>query len=233
MSLQQSPDIASGPTDFAAVNIAHLRTEYKRATLDESQVDADPYRQFARWFDEALKAKIPEANAMTLATSGAGGRPAARIVLLKSFDPRGFVFFTNYASRKGHELAAQPHAALLFHWVELERQVRIEGTVGMVEDAESDEYYASRPRPSQLGAWASPQSRTISGRAALEARFAEFEAQYKKAENAVPRPPHWGGYRLVPEMLEFWQGRRSRMHDRIRYRRDIDTGGWTIDRLAP
>ena len=217
---------------MAAVNIAHLRTEYKRATLDESRVDADPYRQFARWFDEALKAKIPEANAMTLATAGVDGRPAARIVLLKSFDARGFVFFTNYASRKGHELAAQPHAALLFHWVELERQVRLEGTVGMVDDAESDEYYASRPRLSQLGAWASPQSQTIADRAALEARFDELETQYKEA-GAVPRPPHWGGYRLVPEMLEFWQGRRSRMHDRIRYRRNVETGGWTIDRLAP
>ena len=215
------------------MNIAHLRTEYKRAALDESEVDADPYRQFARWFEEALNAKIPETNAMTLATAGVDCRPAARIVLLKSFDLRGFVFFTNYASRKGHELAAQPHAALLFHWVELERQVRIEGTVGMVDNAESDEYFASRPRPSQLGAWASPQSQTIPDRAALEARFAKFEAQYKQADEVVPRPPHWGGYRLVPEILEFWQGRRSRMHDRIRYRRNVDTGGWTIDRLAP
>jgi pyridoxamine 5'-phosphate oxidase len=215
------------------VNIAHLRTDYKRATLDESQVDADPYRQFARWFDEALKAKIPEANAMTLATAGPDGRPAARIVLLKSFDPRGFVFFTNYASRKGHELAAHPQAALLFYWVELERQVRIEGIVGTVDAAESDEYFASRPRPSQLGAWASPQSQTVADRAALEARFAEVEARYKKASDAVPRPPQWGGYRLAPETLEFWQGRRSRMHDRIRYRRNVESGGWTIDRLAP
>lgn len=170
---------------------------------------------------------------MTLATAGSDGRPAARIVLLKSFDARGFVFFTNYASRKGHELAVQPHAALLFHWVELERQVQIEGTVGVIDDAESNEYYASRPRLSQIGAWASPQSQTVADRTALEARFAEVEAQYKKAGDTVPRPPHWGGYRLVPEMLEFWQGRRSRMHDRIRYRRNVDTGGWTIDRLAP
>ena len=215
------------------MNIDHLRTDYQRASLDESQVDADPYRQFSFWFDEALKAKIPEANAMTLATADVEGRPAARIVLLKSFDPRGFVFFTNYASSKGRQLAACPQAALLFYWVELERQVRIEGIVGTVDAAESDKYYASRPRPSQLGAWASPQSQAIAGRAALEARLVEVEALYKNPLDAIPRPPQWGGYRLVPEMLEFWQGRHSRMHDRIRYRRNVETDGWTIDRLAP
>jgi pyridoxamine 5'-phosphate oxidase len=218
---------------FAAVNIAHLRTEYRRASLDEADVDADPYRQFARWFGEAVKAELPEPNAMTLATVGTDGRPGARIVLLKGFDERGFVFFTNYDSRKGHELAARPHAALLFHWTELERQVRIEGVAGKVDAAESDDYFASRPRASRLGAWASPQSEPVPDRAALEARFAAIEAQYRDAAAAVPRPAHWGGYRVVPEALEFWQGRRSRMHDRVRYRRDTATGGWTIDRLAP
>lgn len=215
------------------VNIAQLRTEYKRATLDETQVDPDPVRQFARWFDEATGAQTPEPNAMTLATVGAHGRPAARIVLLKGCDAHGFVFFTNYDSRKGHELAARPQAALLFHWVELERQVRIEGAVGQVEVAESDAYYASRPRLSRLGAWASPQSRPVADRADLEARFAAVETQYRDAGESVPRPAHWGGYRLVPDTLEFWQGRRSRLHDRVRYRRDPATGGWMIDRLAP
>ena len=223
----------AGVFPMAAVNIAHLRTDYKRETLDESQVDPDPYRQFARWFDEAVKAELPEPNAMTLATVGVDRRPSARIVLLKGYDAGGFVFFTNYASRKGHELAAHPQAALLFHWVELERQVRIEGVAGKVDDAESDEYYASRPRLSRLGAGASPQSRTVADRSALEASFAAIEAQYRDHGDSVPRPPHWGGYRLVPEMLEFWQGRRSRMHDRVRYRRNVETGGWLIDRLAP
>ena len=215
------------------MNIAHLRTEYKRATLDESQVDPDPYRQFARWFDEAVKAELPEPNAMTLATAGVDLRPAARIVLLKGFDERGFVFFTNYASRKGQELAAHPRVALLFHWVELERQVRIEGVAGKVDAGESDAYFAGRPRPSRLGAWASPQSQPVAGRAALEAGYAAVEAQYRDAGERIPRPPHWGGYRVIPEALEFWQGRHSRMHDRIRYRRNPDVGAWIIDRLAP
>ncbi len=218
---------------FAAVNIAQLRTDYKRESLDEAKVDPDPHRQFARWFGEALKADLTEPNAMTLATVGEDGRPSARIVLLKGFDERGFVFYTNYVSRKGCELAAHALAALLFHWVELERQVRIEGAVGKVDDAESDAYYASRPRPSRLGAWASPQSQPVADRAALEARYAAIEATYRDAGDAVPRPPQWGGYRLVPDVLEFWQGRHSRMHDRIRYRRNLESGGWTIDRLAP
>jgi pyridoxamine 5'-phosphate oxidase len=215
------------------VNIAHLRTEYKRATLDEAQVDPDPYRQFACWFDEALKAQLPEANAMTLATAGVDQRPSARIVLLKGFDARGFVFYTNYASRKGHELALHPQVALLFHWVELERQVRIEGVAGKVDDAESDTYFAERPRASRLGAWASPQSEPVAGRAALEQRLVAVEQRFRDAGERIPRPPHWGGYRVVPDVLEFWQGRHSRMHDRVRYRRDLDSGGWTIDRLAP
>jgi pyridoxamine 5'-phosphate oxidase len=171
---------------------------------------------------------------MTLATVGTDGRPAARIVLLKGFDARGFVFFSNYASRKGRELAASAHAALLFFWAELERQVRIEGLVEKVPEAESNEYFASRPRASRLGAWASPQSEPIAGRAALEARFAAAEARFRVSRDHVPRPAHWGGYLLVPAMLEFWQGRQSRMHDRVRYRRDpAHPGAWTIDRLAP
>jgi pyridoxamine 5'-phosphate oxidase len=215
------------------MKIANLRTDYKRETLDEAHVDTDPFRQFARWFDEAVKAEMPEPNAMTLATVGSDLRPAARIVLLKEFDSGGFVFFTNYASHKGQALAANPQAALLFHWVELERQVRIEGVVGKVDVAESETYFAERPRASRLGAWASPQSEVVGGRALLEARYAAVEEQYRDAGEHVPRPPHWGGYRVMPRMLEFWQGRRSRMHDRIRYRRTPDTGGWMIDRLAP
>jgi pyridoxamine 5'-phosphate oxidase len=215
------------------VNIAHLRTDYKRETLDETAVDPDPCRQFARWFDEAVKAALPEPNAMTLATTGVDLRPSARIVLLKEFDARGFVFYTNYASRKGQELAAHPQATLLFHWVELERQVRIEGVAGKVDAAESDAYFAERPRPSRLGAWASPQSEPVADRATLESRFAAVEAQYESAGPHIPRPPQWGGYRLVPEALEFWQGRPSRMHDRIRYRRNPAATAWIIDRLAP
>ena len=215
------------------MKIANLRTDYKRETLDEGHVDGDPFRQFARWFDEAVKAEMPEPNAMTLATAGSDLRPSARIVLLKEFDNRGFVFFTNYASHKGRALAVNPQAALLFHWVELERQVRIEGVVGRVDAAESDAYFAERPRASRLGAWASPQSEVVAGRVLLEARFAAAEEEYRNAGDDVPRPPHWGGYRLAPQMLEFWQGRRSRMHDRIRYRRNPDTPAWVIDRLAP
>jgi pyridoxamine 5'-phosphate oxidase len=211
-----------------------LRIDYKRETLDESAVAPDPFRQFERWFDEAVKAEVPEPNAMTLATADAAGRPSARVVLLKGFDDRGFVFFTNYASRKGRELAARRDAALLFFWPELERQVRIEGTVAKVDALESTAYFASRPRGARLGAWASPQSETIDGRGVLEALFAAAEARYANVGNDIPRPPHWGGYRLAPSMLEFWQGRQSRLHDRIRYRRNPKNAqGWIIDRLAP
>ena len=216
------------------VNIADLRTEYRRATLDEGDVAPDPFRQFERWLDEAIKAQLPEPTAMTLATCGPDDRPAARIVLLKGVDPQGFVFFTNYASRKGTELAARPLAALLFYWTELERQVRIEGTVAKIAPAESDAYFASRPQGSRLGAWASPQSAALADRADLEARFSAAEARFRDTGDAIPRPPHWGGYRVLPDLLEFWQGRRSRLHDRIRYRRDPGHAGtWTIDRLAP
>jgi pyridoxamine 5'-phosphate oxidase len=216
------------------VKIDDLRTEYMRATLDEASVAPDPMRQFERWFTEAVNAQMREPNAMTLATVGGEGHPSARIVLLKGADERGFVFFTNYASRKGRELAARPHAALLFFWPELERQIRIEGAVSQVDASESADYFAGRPRSSQLGAWASPQSEPIGGRAALEARYAEVADRYRDASAPVPCPPHWGGYRVSPDSIEFWQGRASRLHDRIRYRRtQAHPAAWVVDRLAP
>jgi pyridoxamine 5'-phosphate oxidase len=212
-------------------NLAELRREYHREALTEADVDPDPLRQFERWLQEAIRAELPEPTAMTLATVGADGRPAARIVLLKGVGPEGLVFFTNHDSRKGRELAIHPDAALLFHWVELERQVRIEGTTSRVAAAESDAYFASRPRASRLGAWASPQSRTIPDRAWLEREFATVAARHGGESEAVPRPPFWGGYRVLPLLVEFWQGRSSRLHDRIAYRRDGPR--WQIERLAP
>jgi pyridoxamine 5'-phosphate oxidase len=216
---------------LAALNIAELRREYRRAALTEKDADPDAMRQFERWLDEAIAAALPEPTAMALATVDASGRPDARIVLLKGADERGFVFFTNYESRKGTELSLRPAATLLFHWVELERQVRVEGAVSKVSAEESDRYFATRPRDARLGAWASPQSRVITDRAWLERELAAARERFAGAGENVPRPPHWGGYRVAPEAIEFWQGRESRLHDRLRYRREASL--WRIERLAP
>jgi pyridoxamine 5'-phosphate oxidase len=210
-------------------SLADLRKSYERDALDESASAADPLQQFETWFEQARSAQVPEPNAMTLATVGADGRPSTRIVLIKGFDARGIVWYTNYDSRKGRELAQHPQAALQFHWVELERVVRIEGAVAKVDDAESDAYFRSRPLDSRIGAWASPQSQVIGSRAELVANAAKVSARWLLDP---PRPPHWGGFRLVPDRWEFWQGRPSRLHDRLRYRQD-DRGGWIRERLAP
>ena len=212
-----------------APDIAALRKSYERAELDEAASSADPLQQFERWLNEAITAAVPEPSAMTLATVGEGGRPSTRIVLIKGYDARGIVWYTNYASRKGHELGASPLAALQFHWVELERVVRIEGRVERVSEMESDAYFKTRPLDSRVGAWASPQSEVIASRAVLVANAAKFAAKFMLNP---PRPPHWGGFRLLPECWEFWQGRKSRLHDRLRYRRD-DGGAWLRERLAP
>ena len=210
-------------------DIANLRKSYERAELSEDASQADPLRQFAQWLEEAITAQVPEPNAMTLATVDHQLRPSTRVVLIKGYDARGIVWYTNYESRKGQELAGNPYAALQFHWVELERVVRIEGLVEKVEESQSDTYYSSRPLDSRIGAWASPQSQVIASRAVLVANAARYGAQYLLQP---PRPPHWGGYRLVPDRWEFWQGRKSRLHDRLRYRRDAQ-GLWVRERLAP
>lgn len=210
------------------IDIAALREDYKRETLLEADLHQDPIEQFRRWFGQALAAKLAEPNAMTLATVDQHSQPAARIVLLKGLDADGLTFFTNYESRKGQELAQQPKAAVLFCWLELERQVRIEGIVEKVSAQESDDYFAVRPTLSRLGAWASPQSRVLANREVLEEAMKQFQQDY--GDNP-PRPPHWGGYRLKPHRLEFWQGRRSRLHDRLQYTKS--DSGWRIERLAP
>ena len=214
-------------------SIADLRKSYERAELDESASQADPLDQFALWFQQALDAQVPEPNAMTLATAGHDARPSTRVVLIKGYDARGIVWFTNYDSRKGRELALHPWAALQFHWVELERVVRIEGRVEKVDGVESDNYYRSRPLDSRIGAWASPQSEVIASRSVLVTNAAKFGAQFLPTlvTGGPPRPPHWGGYRLMPDTWEFWQGRKSRLHDRLRYRQD--SGQWLRERLAP
>lgn len=209
------------------MNIADLRQEYMRAGLSETELDPDPLRQFERWFEDALRAKLPLPNAMTLATTGPGG-PAARAVLLKGIDHGGFVFYTNYRSRKAKELDAGAGACLLFLWSDLERQVRITGTVARVSEADADEYFASRPLGARHSAWASPQSERVASREILEKSMAE--ARRRHGDNP-PRPPHWGGYRVTPGEMEFWQGRADRLHDRLVYTRS--GGGWAVGRLAP
>jgi pyridoxamine 5'-phosphate oxidase len=209
-------------------SVADLRKSYERDELDERASAPDPLQQFGHWFQQALNAQLPEPNAMTVATVGPGGRPSTRVVLIKGYDERGIVWYTNYESRKGRELAGHPFAALQFHWVELERVVRIEGRVEKVSAEESDAYYQTRPLDSRIGAWASPQSQVIPSRAVLVASAARYGAQFLLSP---PRPPHWGGFRLVPDCWEFWQGRKSRLHDRLRYR--LDAGQWVRERLAP
>lgn len=211
-------------------SVADLRKDYQFQGLSETDVDPNPFKQFQVWFDQALAAQLPEPNAMTVATVTKSGKPRARIVLLKGFDERGFVFYTNYHSHKGQELADNPQAAIAFWWAELERQVRIEGRVLKVSDRESDEYFHSRPFNSRLGAWASEQSQVIESREVLEQRWQELKTKYENQE--IPRPPHWGGFRVIPTEIEFWQGRPSRLHDRLLYTLK-DDGSWRIDRLSP
>lgn len=210
-------------------DILGLRKEYRQASLNEADVSADPFLQFQAWFGQACSAELPEPNAMILSTVSASGAPSSRTVLLKEFDSQGFVFFSNYISRKGREMAANPQVCLLFYWAELERQVRIEGQIEKIPVADSDSYFASRPRGSQLGAWASQQSQSLSSRQALEQALQALEAEY--TGKTIPRPAHWGGYRVLPLTLEFWQGRPSRLHDRLLYRRTDQN--WQLSRLSP
>ncbi|MBC6417418.1 MAG: pyridoxamine 5'-phosphate oxidase [Prochloron sp. SP5CPC1] len=212
------------------LSVANLRQNYTRAGLTEGDALSDPLEQFKIWFAEAVEAQLLEPNAMTLATVGPGGQPSARIVLLKGFDERGFVFYTNYQSSKGKQLEEKPKAAIAFWWGELERQVRIEGTIEKVAPEESDQYFQSRPLNSQLGAWVSNQSQVIPSREVLEKRFEQLRLEYEG--KTIPRPPYWGGYRVMPKQFEFWQGRPSRLHDRLLYRL-LEDGSWRIERLSP
>jgi len=210
--------------------IADIRKDYQMQSLLETDVAAEPFEQFNRWWDEAIKSELDEVNAMTLATASASGMPSARIVLLKSFSADGFVFFTNYNSHKGKELEENPYACLVFFWKELERQIRITGTIEKVSGTESDEYFNSRPIGSRIGAWASPQSSIIPSRETIEKNIVKYEGAFAGAE--IPRPPHWGGYIVKPTVVEFWQGRPKRLHDRIQYSKTED-GNWGFERLAP
>ena len=212
------------------MNIADIRTDYKKGALDEHEVDSSPFDQFNTWFKEAVRSEIPEVNAMALATSGNDGRPSVRMVLLKQYDEKGFVFFTNYGSAKSKDLNVNPQAALLLFWEPLERQVRIVGRVEKISPAESFEYFRTRPIDSRLGAWASQQSSEISARSLLEKAFMEMLEKFKNGE--IPLPPQWGGYRVIPDEFEFWQGRSNRLHDRIAYRLE-NSGRWKIVRLSP
>jgi pyridoxamine 5'-phosphate oxidase len=211
-------------------NIADIRNEYKLHSLDESNAEKNAIKQFDCWWEDAIKSNIDEVNAFTLATVSAEGKPSARILLLKGYAESGFVFFTNYNSHKGRELAANPNACMVFFWKELERQVRLEGSIEKVSGAESDEYFFSRPEGSRLGAWASPQSEVIAERGVIENNLAKIERQF--AEKKINRPPHWGGYRLKPLLIEFWQGRPNRLHDRLQYTLQLN-GEWKMERLAP
>jgi pyridoxamine 5'-phosphate oxidase len=212
------------------ISVADLRKEYTFQGLSETELHPNPFEQFKTWFNQALAAQLPEPNAMTIASATTDGKPYARIVLLKDYDERGFVFYTNYESHKGQQLVQNPWGAIAFWWTQLERQVRIEGRVEKVSELESDEYFQSRPKGSQLGAWASNQSQVIDSREVLERRLEQLKEEYENKQ--VPRPPHWGGFRVIPDEIEFWQGRPSRLHDRLLYRRSED-GTWKIQRLAP
>ncbi|WP_026464628.1 pyridoxamine 5'-phosphate oxidase [Adhaeribacter aquaticus] len=216
----------------APFNLADIRKSYTRQELTEKSILPDPMEQFQVWLNEALQAQVEEPTAMVLSTVNQEGKPSARVVLLKGLEHNKFVFYTNYNSRKGQELAQTGFAALTFFWPELERQVRVEGTVRKVEPAQSDSYYHSRPRGSQIGAWVSPQSQPISSREALEQKIDDFEQQFSNTE-VIPRPPHWGGYEVIPTLIEFWQGRMNRLHDRLVFTRPDENTNWQLDRLAP